>query len=261
MMRKQAKSYTVHRPSLFLAYCLANIFGDFMLKTLPNDKKRRAVSLLSFLYTISEESNVYQETSCGAFDGRQQVRVSHTAVDDPRPSALSHRSRSRSPVGRKRDTCRWTGRDHVTATVTYVSVHWRLREVSWSHDVIPPVINYQQRHPGITVTVYNQLKLQQLIMYNLKNKEAKFSWRRWRLFKGNQILGLIRRTFTYMDCELMKQLFTSLVRLHLEYGNVVWHPYLKKDIDILESVQHLSLIHIWRCRRSTLCRSRWSPYH
>ena len=27
-----------------------------------------------------------------------------------------------------------------------------------------------------------------------------------------------------------------------------------------EKIQ-LSLIHIWRCRRSTLCRSRWSPYH
>ena len=26
-------------------------------------------------------------------------------------------------------------------------------------------------------------------------------------------------------------------------------------------VEELSLIHIWRCRRSTLCRSRWSPYH
>ena len=25
--------------------------------------------------------------------------------------------------------------------------------------------------------------------------------------------------------------------------------------------QDLSLIHICRCRRSTLCRSRWSPYH
>ena len=23
----------------------------------------------------------------------------------------------------------------------------------------------------------------------------------------------------------------------------------------------LSLIHIWRCRRSFACRSRWSPYH
>ena len=26
-------------------------------------------------------------------------------------------------------------------------------------------------------------------------------------------------------------------------------------------IQDLSLIHIWRCRRTTLCRSRWSPYH
>ena len=26
-------------------------------------------------------------------------------------------------------------------------------------------------------------------------------------------------------------------------------------------ILYLSLIHIWRCRRSTLCRSRWSPYH
>ena len=25
--------------------------------------------------------------------------------------------------------------------------------------------------------------------------------------------------------------------------------------------QNLSLIHIWRCRRYSLCRSRWSPYH
>ena len=25
--------------------------------------------------------------------------------------------------------------------------------------------------------------------------------------------------------------------------------------------QMLSLIHIWRCRRYSLCRSRWSPYH
>ena len=29
----------------------------------------------------------------------------------------------------------------------------------------------------------------------------------------------------------------------------------------VQSTFYLSLIHIWRCRRSTLCRSRWSPYH
>ena len=27
------------------------------------------------------------------------------------------------------------------------------------------------------------------------------------------------------------------------------------------TVQDLSLIHIWRCRRIERCRSRWSPYH
>jgi len=55
---------------------------------------------------------------------------------------------------------------------------------------------------------------------------------------ANRVLVLIKRTFTYMDVELMKQLYTSLVRPHLEYGNVVWHPYLKKDIEMLERVQH-----------------------
>ena len=43
----------------------------------------------------------------------------------------------------------------------------------------------------------------------------------------------------------------------------------ERKIKFLTKLQHsenticklLSLIHIWRCRRSTLCRSRWSPYH
>jgi hypothetical protein len=56
--------------------------------------------------------------------------------------------------------------------------------------------------------------------------------------KANQLLGLVRRSFTYIDGELMKQLFTSVIRPHLEYSNVVWHPYLRKDIDKLEAVQH-----------------------
>ena len=29
----------------------------------------------------------------------------------------------------------------------------------------------------------------------------------------------------------------------------------------IPSHQALSLIHIWRCRRYAVCRSRWSPYH
>jgi len=41
-----------------------------------------------------------------------------------------------------------------------------------------------------------------------------------------------------MNCEFMKQLFTNVVRPHLEYGNIVWHPFLKQDIELFEGVQH-----------------------
>jgi len=55
--------------------------------------------------------------------------------------------------------------------------------------------------------------------------------------KANQILGLIRRSFTFLDINLMKQLYTVMVRPHLEYGNVVWRPQFKKDLELLEGVQ------------------------
>ena len=41
-----------------------------------------------------------------------------------------------------------------------------------------------------------------------------------------------------MDCSLMRQLFTSVVRLYLEYVNVVLRSYLKRDIELIEKVQH-----------------------
>ena len=38
-------------------------------------------------------------------------------------------------------------------------------------------------------------------------------------------------------------------------------PSLSWRFHVMVAGCNLSLIHIWRCRRSTLCRSRWSPYH
>ena len=42
-------------------------------------------------------------------------------------------------------------------------------------------------------------------------------------------------------------------------GNFV--QYHVQDDDTEVTAIDLSLIHIWRCRRSYACRSRWSPYH
>ncbi len=55
--------------------------------------------------------------------------------------------------------------------------------------------------------------------------------------KANRIMGLIRRTYTYLDEHNFLMLFKALVRPHLEYANAVWHPVLKKDIEIVEKVQ------------------------
>ena len=55
--------------------------------------------------------------------------------------------------------------------------------------------------------------------------------------KANQIMGLIRRSFTYLDGKSFVKLYTALVRPHLEYAQSVWSPHLKKFTDLLENVQ------------------------
>ena len=55
--------------------------------------------------------------------------------------------------------------------------------------------------------------------------------------KGNQITGLIKRSFVYLDKTMLIKLYKSLVRPHLEYANVIWHPMYKNQLKALEKVQ------------------------
>jgi hypothetical protein len=55
--------------------------------------------------------------------------------------------------------------------------------------------------------------------------------------KANQKLGLINRSFKYMDKNMFLQLFKSLVRPHLEYGSTVWSVANTKEAIIIENVQ------------------------
>ena len=57
-------------------------------------------------------------------------------------------------------------------------------------------------------------------------------------------------------------------RSRQEHSNRTYEYFLAKfGVDTAENEPDkvwsfgLSLIHIWRCRRYSLCRSRWSPYH
>ena len=55
--------------------------------------------------------------------------------------------------------------------------------------------------------------------------------------KANQTWGTIKRTFKNMNPYIFKKLFCAQVRSHLEYAIQFWAPYLRKDVNTMESVQ------------------------
>ena len=55
--------------------------------------------------------------------------------------------------------------------------------------------------------------------------------------KANRNVGLIFRTFTFMNKEMFLNLYKSIVRPHLEYASTVWSSMFKKDKILIENVQ------------------------
>ena len=55
--------------------------------------------------------------------------------------------------------------------------------------------------------------------------------------KANQILGIVKRSFEFLDAQTLPLLYKTLVRPHLEYGNVIWGPFNKEDQVLVERVQ------------------------
>ena len=55
--------------------------------------------------------------------------------------------------------------------------------------------------------------------------------------KANSALSLIVRTFDYIEKDSFILLYKSLVRPHVEYGNTIWYPFLRKDIESVEKIQ------------------------
>ena len=54
---------------------------------------------------------------------------------------------------------------------------------------------------------------------------------------ANAIVGQIRSSFSFFDCDTFRRLYTAFVRPHLEYAQSVWSPYLEKHIKMIENVQ------------------------
>jgi hypothetical protein len=51
------------------------------------------------------------------------------------------------------------------------------------------------------------------------------------------VMRQIKNSFKNLDVNIVRLLYTSLIRPHLEFSVSVWNPYLKKDTDKLEKIQ------------------------
>ena len=57
------------------------------------------------------------------------------------------------------------------------------------------------------------------------------------IHRANNVLGTIKRTFNSRDPNLIRQLYTTLVRPTLDYASTIWNPHQMGDIHGLENVQ------------------------
>ena len=71
--------------------------------------------------------------------------------------------------------------------------------------------------------------------------------------KVRKLVGLLYRQFyKHADSTTLLTLYKSFIRPHLEYGSIVWDPYLARDVDALEKVQRFAL---------RVCLKNWSSDH
>ncbi|XP_065667776.1 uncharacterized protein LOC136088056 [Hydra vulgaris] len=72
------------------------------------------------------------------------------------------------------------------------------------------------------------------------NFSANLKWKQHVIIPAsevNQILGMIKGTFSYKDKQIFKVFYNLFVRPHFENGIAVWSPYPKGYTYILERVQ------------------------
>jgi ribonuclease P/MRP protein subunit RPP40 len=55
--------------------------------------------------------------------------------------------------------------------------------------------------------------------------------------------GIMKRSFEHLTPNIFVTIYKTIIRPHLEYANVIWRPYFRKDINNMEKVQ----------RRATKC--------
>ena len=117
------------------------------------------------------------------------------------------------------------------------------------------VVHYGKKNPKCEYEL-NQVKIQSTKEQNdlgvLFEEDMSFSKHIAKnTNKAYSTLGIIHKTFSYKSIPIMKDLFTGLIRPHVEYAVHTWSPYMRKDVERVERVQRRATKRIPELRGSS----------
>ena len=101
-------------------------------------------------------------------------------------------------------------------------VHFGRNNMKYDYEIESRTLNKSDCEKDLGVYISNDLKWEAQIGYVTA--------------KANRILGMLKKSFKYPSINVIKLLYTSLVRPHLEYAISSWCPHLKKDLEMIEKV-------------------------
>ena len=102
-----------------------------------------------------------------------------------------------------------------------------MKDMTISCATPPPPIKHVTEEKYLGVNISEDLKAYKNVAKNVKK-----AYKILGIFK-NKILGIIRRTFSYMNKDMLVQLIKVFIRPHLEYAQQAWSPHLKKDMGLI----------------------------
>lgn len=211
------------------------ISGDIYnwIKDWLKDREQRVVLLGSSSQWISVKSGVPQGSVLGPLlfliyindiDKGIHSKVLKFADDTKLYSVVANQSDVKRLKVDLINICNWSNEWLMLFNVEKCKVmHMGYNNTKMEYEMNGTIMNEVTEEKDLGIIIQNDLKC---------NKQCTKA-----VITANRILGMIKRSFSYLDRDIVLQLYKSLVRPHLEYCVQAWRPHLHKDIDLIEKVQ------------------------
>ena len=114
-------------------------------------------------------------------------------------------------------------RQHIPMSSTIYRQHIPMSSTIYRQH-IPMSSTIYRQHIPMSSTIYRQhIPMSSTIPWGNNRRGSKFRRTHFIESKESELdNGLIRRSFSFFDCQLLKRLYTTFVRPHIGYAQAVW---------------------------------------